>query len=111
MSSSHTNRLILVTSTITAALLALGVVSSPPMTSTMISGGGIIFNLNQAIATAGGNGEQGGGEQDGADTETEETTPPEPDTDTETEETTPPEPDTDTGTGDDQQFLPQTTPQ
>ena len=64
MSSSHTNRLILVTSTITAALLAFGVVSSPLMTSTMINGGGNIFNLNQAIATTEGNGEQDTGEQD-----------------------------------------------
>src|SRR5918999_1614188 len=72
MSSSHTNRLILVTSTITAALLALGVVSSPLMTSTMINGGGNIFNLNQAIATTEGNGEQATGEQDTGEQDTGE---------------------------------------
>src|SRR5918999_790413 len=72
MSSSHTNRLILVTSTITAALLAFGVVSNPLMTSTMISGGGNIFNLNQAIATTEGNGEQDTGEQDTGEQDTGE---------------------------------------
>src|ERR687897_1430535 len=78
MSSIHTSRLILVTSTITAALLAFGIVSSP------LNGGGAIFstgsllNLNQAMATT------EGGEEEGS--EAEETTPPETDTDAETED-------------------------
>ena len=71
MSSIHTKRLVLLTSTITAALLASGVVSSPLMTSTMISGGGVIpsagniFSLNQVMATTEDGGEPEGGQQDG----------------------------------------------
>src|SRR5215207_2214842 len=89
MSSIHTSRLILVTSTITAALLAFGIVSSPFIISTTVNGGGAIFsigsllNMNQAMATTEG-GEEEGGEAE--ETAPPETTPPETDTDAETED-------------------------
>src|SRR5918995_3771224 len=90
MSSTHTSRLILVTFTITAVLIAFGIVSSPLIMSTTISGGGAIFsagsllNLNRAMATTQG-GEEEGGEAE--ETTPPETTQPETDTDTETEDT------------------------
>src|SRR5215208_4409376 len=88
MSSTHTSRLILLTSTITTALLAFGIVSTPLIMSTTISGGGAIFstasllNLNQAMATT--EGEEEGREAE--ETTPPETTPPETDTDAETED-------------------------